>query len=216
MEECRSTRDSRLSALEDLRRTLDGVAVTVKTACALRSSPYRMIEELPLIDQPRLTHSGEFKRDRIRDKGDLGEGEESRSFRGTLRLVAEEVKALGRCVMILDAVIRGDDFSKATFHSWREKAPLKRLLRKEAKKPPVLKQLVLGIQNKGTELSFETLLSELAGIWQNNNGGSFNLERARDLINHYFPVALGIKGQSRMPDIFETARKYIDAAKANP
>jgi hypothetical protein len=216
MEECRSTRDSRVSALEDLRRTLDGVAVTVKTACALRSLPHKIIEELPLIDQPRLAHSGEFKRDRIGDKGDLGEGEESRSFRGTLRLAAEEVKALGRCVMILDAVIRGDDFSKATFHSWREKAPLKRLLRKGAKKPPVLKQLVLEVHNKGTELSFETLLSELAGIWHNNDGGSFNLERARDLINHYFPVALGIKGQSRMPDIFETARKYIDAAKANP
>jgi hypothetical protein len=186
------------------------VPFIVQTACALRSSA-EIIEQLPLIDQPHRvrTHS-------VQPDGTLGEDtapevleNKPQPFQGVLRLDVERVKSLGRCVLILDAVIRGQDHSASTCHSWRDKAPLKRLLRR-ANGNPTLRDLVITAGKTGLTLDFEALLAELVVAWDSAN---FTLEEIRHLIRDYFPVASRIRGSDRMERVFEEARSYHKATK---
>jgi hypothetical protein len=132
-------------------------------------------------------------------------------FRGVLRLDAERVKSLGRCVLILDAVIRGQDHSASTCHSWRHKAPLKRLLR-HADGNPTLRGLVMTAGKTGLTLDFEALLAELVIAW---DSAGFDLEDVRHLIRDYFPVASRIRGSDRMERVFEEARDRHKAVRTH-
>jgi hypothetical protein len=67
--ECKSTADTRERALTALERLLQqGAPVRVKTACALRSAPFIIIEALPLIDQPNSAHWREAQDHEGQDK----------------------------------------------------------------------------------------------------------------------------------------------------
>src|SRR6266571_5731344 len=121
--QCRASADPREPEFASLRAMLSQAShVTVMTAGALRSSA-TFVEELPLIDQPKLAAQPRAIQDDQTDK--------ARVFQGVLRLSQREANVLGRCVMILDAVVRQRDHSSATFHDWRGRErtqPLKRLL----------------------------------------------------------------------------------------
>lgn len=211
--ECQSTADDRGSVLVHLRESLQkSSSVTVKTAWALRSS--RSIEDgLHLIDQPLAVRSrGLSKSDLFGEGGDHADGantqrsaSEGVEFRGVRRLNQQEAHVLGRCVLILDAVIRHKDHSGATFHAWRTKAPLRHLLKISTLKFPVLKQLLFETANSGITLDCEALTSELLQIWPTIR----EPEYIRDLMGAFFPHCLEIKGHKKMSVIFETARQTV-------
>jgi hypothetical protein len=177
--------------------------VAVTTAGALRSSA-TFVEELPLIDQPKLAGQPRAIQDDQADK--------ARVFQGVLRLSQADANALGRCVMILDAVVRQRDHSSATFHGWRGRdrsQPLKRLLTENDGNHPALRSFVLGTPNRGITLDFEKVLSELVEIWSAARGSKIDPECTRRLVSRYFPVALTIRGHTKMGDVFENARKHV-------
>ena len=159
--QCKSTADGRESALIQLRdRLRENIPVSVKTACALRLSD-RMIENCRSSTSRRRPDRGtcERKTSKPGQKGSASLGETA--FRGTVRLDAKRVKELYRCVLVLDAVIRHKDHSSATFHSWRIKAPLRRLLEAGDVGTPVLKQFVFDMKDSGLTLDCEALFHEL-------------------------------------------------------
>lgn len=208
--ECQSTADDRGSALVHLRASLQkSSSVTVKTAWALRSS--RSIEEgLHLIDQPLAVRSKGLSRDNSFGDGgraDVANAQDTSSevieFRSVRRLSQQEAHVLGRCVLILDAVVRHKDHSGATFHAWRTKAPLRHLLKVTAQKSPVLKQLLFETANSGITLDCEALINELLQIWPTIH----EPEYIRDLMGAFFPHCLEIKGHKKMSGIFEIARQ---------
>jgi hypothetical protein len=112
--------------------------------------------------------------------------------------------------MVLDAVIRHKDHSSATFHSWRNKSPLKHLLKEKSSKLPALGQLILETRNSGITVDFEKLLSELVVIWSRKDEKQFDLEDTRRLVSGYFPTGQKIRGHENMAIIFDTARNYVD------
>jgi len=210
--QCRSTGDSRETSFTSLREILtQDILFIVQTACALRSST-EIIEQLPLIDQPlgARTHSLQSYRTLREDTALEVLEDKTQPFQGVMRLDVERLKALGRCVLILDAVVRGRDHSAATCHSWRNKAPLKRLLR-HANGNPILRNLVITAGKTGLTLDFEALLAELVVAW---DSAQFTLEEIRHLISGYFPAASRIRGSDRMERVFEEARSYHQATKA--
>lgn len=205
--ECKSTADGRESALIQLRDRLNqNTPVSVKTACALRSSDC-MIEELPLIDQPKATRSQEVRVENVQSPDKKGSASFERTdFRGTLRLDAERAKGLGRCVLILDAVIRHRDHSDAKYRCWRMKPPLKRLLGENKAGTPVLRQLLFETGKSGVTLDCEALFRELPKIWPTiHTPGD-----ARRVVELYFPRCLEIKSHEKMARIFEAARFVIE------
>jgi hypothetical protein len=202
--QCRSTADPREREFVGLKGALSGAEhVTVKTAGALRTQT-RFVEELPLLDQPK----------RIVTPRSIQENhqEEICHFHGALRLSAKEAKALARCVMVLDAVVRGFDHSAATFKNWRgqdRSQPLKYLLKKNRKIYPTLRSFVLETENRGITLDFEMVLSEVVAIWSSALNKPLNRERIRAFMSRYYPVAHNIKSHEQMAGIFETARKHV-------
>jgi hypothetical protein len=202
--QCRTSADPREPEFVRLKAILSQVSqVTVTTAGALRSST-AFVEELPLMDQPKLAAQARAIQEDQEDK--------ARAFQGVLRLSAHEAKALARCVMILDAVLRRRDHSSATFHAWRGQArsqPLKRLLTENKGSHPALRALVFEAQNRGITVDFEKVLSELVEIWSAARGNSLDPEHTRKLVSRYFPVALPIRGHEQMAGIFEIARKQL-------
>jgi hypothetical protein len=194
--DCQSRGDSREQDICRLKDMLGkGIPIAVRTASALRSGT-EVVEELPLIDQPRVVGSHLAPRD-----GDDNDSREQtpRPFQGVLRLDAENVKALGRCILVLDSVIRHQDHSSATFHSWRNKSPLKRFL-KSTNQSPILRKLLFETKS-GMTLNFDDLLVELVSRWENFD--------VRSLVSNYFPAASRIKKHDVMNVVFEEARKYV-------
>jgi len=204
--QCQSTGDSRQAGFKRLKELLEqGVPFIVRTACALRSS-IEIIEELSLIDQPQIVELTENQQNESHDEAIEATAQ---NFQGILRLDGESVKALGRCVLILDSIIRHNDHSNARCHSWRDKAPLKRILKDDVDGNPILKQLILLKPGTiGMRIDFEALLSELIVIWE-NAPEKLAFEDVRRLIREYYPVASRIRGHAQMGKVFEEARKYI-------
>jgi len=204
--ECKSTADPRKSALADLDKVLkQGISVTVKTAGALRSSTWveEMEEELALVDQPASGQPWLVQSKRDRDEEE--QAGPAHIFKGICKLDGERARALRRCVMILDAVIRQHDHSSATCHSWLEKAPLRTALKRKAGKHPKLGQFIFPREpNGGITLDFEALLPELVAIWSEARP-AVDLELARQLISDYFPRALRIKSRESMGHVFSAA-----------
>ena len=210
--DCRSTGDPRKIGFAQLQDTLaQGDAFVVKTACALRSSQ-EIIEELPLIDQPHVSRaqSGPVEQNAAINEDKLP------VFEGSLKINAEKTKALGRCVAVLDAVVRHKDHSDATFHSWRMKSPLKRFLR-ESNGSPVLRNLILGTGfQTGMTLDFEALLSELVALWS-NSAEALQREDARRIIRGYFLTASRIRSKDRTEKVFDDARRIrLESGGAAP
>jgi hypothetical protein len=202
--QCRSSADPRESEFARLKGLLSEVKqVIVTTAGALRS-PARFIEELPLLDQPKLAA--------VPQRVEQDTREERRNFNGILRLSASQAKALTRCALVLDAVIRGFDHSATTFKIWRgqdRSQPLKVLLKKNRGIHPTLQVFILEKANCGLTLDFEMMLSELVEIWSSARNKALERERIRTLINRYYPVAYDIEAREQMPGIFEIARKHL-------
>jgi len=185
---CQSTGDPRESGFSRLKAMLSqGLPIEVRTACALRSST-EFVEELALIDQPKIVQSDLTLPDASSDETEAT----LLPFHGVLRLDAERVKALGRCILVLDSVIRHEDHSSATFHSWRNKSPLKRSV-KGTSQTPILRKLLFDTQSG--------LLVELADLW--------GVLDARGLIAGYFPAASRIRAHDVMNVVFEEARRKI-------
>lgn len=203
---CRSHADPREREFVGLKGTLSGAEhVTVKTAGALRTQT-RFVEELPLLDQPK----------RIVTTRPVQENhqEENYHLHGVLRLSSNEAKVLARCVMVLDAIVRGFDHSAATFKNWRgqdRSQPLKYLLKKNDKVYPTLRSFILatGTGTRGVTLDFELVLSEVVEIWSSAVNKPLDRERIRVLMSRYYPVAHNIKSHEQMAGIFETARKHV-------
>ena len=129
-----------------------------------------------------------------------------------LRLSALEAKILSRTVLVLDAVIREEDHSGATFRGWRQhtvnKGPRFRQLKRDATYP-TLHSLLFGTKRGGITLDFERLLLELSKMWSDATTTQFDPNRIRNLISGYFPIAFKIKNEEEnMRSIFETARNF--------
>jgi hypothetical protein len=200
--QCRSSADPRETVFGRLKSVLsDATEVTITTAGALRSAA-GFVEEHRLIDQPRLI----AKTTCIAEV----QPETTRVFRGVLRLNAYDAKALSRCMMILDAVIRHKDHSDATHHAWRGRDALKRLLNEKGGSYPALRAFVFETKNHGVTLDFEKVLGEIVEIWPATRGAQIDPEKTRNLVCSYFPIALAIQGHNQMTGVFETARKYVD------
>jgi len=200
-EECHSRADARGHEFARLKKTLGSVRLVVKTACALRSST-DIIEEWPLMDQPETSQSQGAQQTSDKEEGKEGE---LHLFHDTEEMSAKRAKAMGRCVMVLDAVIRGKDVSDATLHAWRPKSPLKTLLK--TNDSPILREL-FETHNTMLKLDFEALLSELLAIWQGVRP-DLHREGVRCLISGYFPTALDIPKSKLMKEIFDTARRHL-------
>ncbi len=206
IKECDSTADPRETKITLLRDALtQNVPVTVKTAAALRSST-SFLEESPLIDQARLTRS--YETPLLYSPNDGRIGRKQPTFRGVCNLDAEQSKALRRCILILDAIIRNDDHSSAIFHNWLMKAPLKRLLKRMGNKPPILERFILNQGNSGITIDIEKLFSELVEIWTESNK-QIDLEGARKLIDDYFPTAMIIGSRDQVNLILEKANEQF-------
>ncbi len=174
--------------------------IVVTTAGALRSSTF-FVEELPLMGQPGLVAAlPQVKQDLLEER--------ERVFHGLLRLSQQDGRALMRSVVVLDAIVRQDHHSAATFHAWRAKSPLRQLLSKDGQGRPELRKLVLETQNRGVTLDFEKVLSELAELWSASWRDAEDRERIRAVINSYYPVGAAIKGLDRMAAVFEEALKH--------
>ncbi|MGO9231489.1 MAG: hypothetical protein ACLQKA_20050 [Bryobacteraceae bacterium] len=213
--ECRSTADPRKSALADLDMVLrQDIPVTVKTAGALRSSTWveKMEEELTLVDQP-----GSGQPRLVQADGDREDAEQDGPadiLKGTCNLDGARAKALRRCVIILDAVIRQHDHSSATCHSWLQKAPLKALLKQKAGEHPKLQRFIFPREPaSGITLDFEALLPELVAIWSDALPAA-NQELARRLISDYFPKALGIRPRETMDHVLSAASSQVQLPSA--
>jgi hypothetical protein len=205
--QCRTSADPREREFATLKANLSKVnQVTLTTAGALRSST-TSVEELPLIDQPKIAAPPVAVND---DK----QGNEC-VFQGVLRLDQQRAYALARCLMILDAVLRHRDHSNATFQAWRGDAlsqPLKRLLTDNNGSFPALRGFLLERPSTGISLDFEKVLRELVEIWSAARDKKFDLEHTRTLISRYFPIASPIRGHEQMSSVFETARKHVAEA----
>lgn len=205
--QCRSTADPREAAIIRLKELLPGVEhVRVMTAGALRASA-SFVEELPLIDQP-----GHIARKSAEPQNGH---EPARIFQGLLRLSQQQAQTMGRCIMILDAVIRGFDHSAATLGAWRAQdrsQPMKYLLAEDSNSYPALRALVFGAGNRGLTLDFEAILAELVTIWSDTPHRDVGAEHARALISQYFPVASDIRKHDKMDGIFESARVFLSAS----
>jgi len=203
--QCRSTADSRKEEFERLKASLLAAKqVTITTAGALRSS-IDFVEELALINQlqPEVVPFPS-----TRTNPDV----KNRTFRGIVLLSADEAKALGRTILVLDAVVRKCDHSAATFKTWRAQhrsQPLKYLLKKSDGTHHFIRDFLFRASNRGITLDIETVLSDLTNIWSEAEAELINLEHVRALVETYYPVAFEIKAHEFMPAIFEAARNHL-------
>jgi hypothetical protein len=209
--QCRSAADPRESEFVNLKATLSNAnRRTITTAGALRLSSC-FVEELPLIDQDQTTMVAPLREAKL-DSREV----KKYCFQGVLRLSEREAKALGRCVMVLDAVIRQRDHSIALFHAWRAQdrsQPLKQLLLKSSDGRPALRAIVFETKGRGITLGLDAMLSELVEIWSGGGTPQIDTEHVRALINSYYPAASAIRGHDRMTAVFETARKFLDRSQ---
>jgi hypothetical protein len=177
--------------------------INITTAGALRSAT-DFLENFSLIDQPKRIVQMQSVQN-IPRKNTL---KEIPDFRGTLRLNAEKAKALGRPVLILDAVIHQQDHSDATFRGWRNRETNK-LLKEYSTAYPCLCSFLNQRAFVGTTLDFERLILELVTKWSKASTLQIDQERVRSLINRYFPIAIMIRLSDRMSVVFDTARKFL-------
>jgi hypothetical protein len=112
-------------------------------------------------------------------------------------------------VLVLEALIRRNHHSDATFHAWRANSPLRQLLSKDGDLRPQLRKLILEAQNRGMTLDFEGVLTELATFWSGHWSEAENQQVIRKLINCYYPVGSAISGQDRMGHIFEQGLEHM-------
>jgi hypothetical protein len=205
--QCQSTADRRANDFKKLKALLSEMKhVSVSTAGALRSST-RFIEELPLIDQPK-NNSDETALIPIEETQPI----KSREFRGMIRLSANDAKAVARCVMILDAIVRGRDHSEAVFRTWRgqnRSQPLKYLLIHTPGKYPVIRSFIFEKGNSGLVLDFEGTINEIAELWSAARKRTIGRERIRALIASYYPIASEVTANDRMTAVFELARAHL-------
>lgn len=210
IKDCDSRADPREQEIGLLKDVLaQNIKVVVKTAAALRSST-SFLEESPLTDQGSLARSHETLHRDVSTEGRIT-GRIARkqpTFRGVCKLDPEQSKALRRCVLILDAIIRQNDHSSATYRNWKIKPPLKRLLRRPGKKPPTLDLFVLKQRSSGITIDLDALLSELVAIWA-ESGKQIDVEDAHNLVEAYFPSAAKIKSNDEMHLIFEAANAQV-------
>lgn len=198
IKDCHSRADSRENdflRLEEILLKTEEVYIT--SAGALRSAA-EFVEELPLIDQPK--NLGQIK------SAEKTLREDASNFYGVLKLSRDRAEALGRAILILDAVIRQEDHRDTAFRSWRGQErcqPLKKYLKKNGISYPSLRAFVSKKSSSGVTLDFEKILSDLANIWK------LNPEDIRNHINGFFPFAAGIAGNDRMPVVFEKARGFL-------
>jgi hypothetical protein len=201
---CRSSADNREEDFARLKMILSKTEkIFITSAGALRSSA-EFVEELPLLDQPNeIARMPPLERTLREDIPD---------FSGTLRLSGDKAAALGRAILILDAVIRKCDHSDAAFKTWRAQdrsQPLKKLLKKNGGYPCL--RAFISQKSGGTILDYEKLLSEVREIWSNGRESELDKARVRILISRYFPIATKINARDRMPAIFDGARSFLAA-----
>jgi len=211
IDECKRTADRREEALIELEKNLnDGSSVLVKTVGALRSSDWtsEVVEELPLIDQPGAKRASEVPSSHF----------ESRSsdnptviFRGYCRLDGRQNQSLRRCLAVLDAVVRKDDHSRATYHAWSQKSPLRSLLKREAGKRPALERFINpSAPNSGISLDIEPILAEMVDLWS-ESVPSLDLEHIRNLVSSSFRIIEQVRSyeRERIDRVFEKIRPLV-------
>lgn len=119
-----------------------------------------------------------------------------------VKLDQQKAKALLRCLLVLDAIIRGMDHSDADFRNFRQKAPLRSHLKKHGDKLPELARFVCRDEpNSGLTLNYDSIFSEIAALWSANWPG-IDAERAYRLICTCIPRALSISQNDKMSKIF--------------
>jgi hypothetical protein len=205
IKQCRSTADPRHSEFVKLKDALLRVErVQITTAGALRNST-RFVEELSLLDQPRMAAR--------QLQSPAPPVESSRRFNGVLRLSADDAYALSRCILVLDALARKADHSTAAFRSWRGQVrsqPLKKTLVDSDGSYPALRAFVLRDANyRGLTLDIEPVLAELVELWVASGVQDIDRNAAVAFIESYFSVALEMPGEQPMTQVFEAARKHF-------
>ena len=215
IEKCDSTADPREPQINLLMDVLTQHAmVTVKTAAALRSST-TFLEESPLTDQANLTQSHgalhnytlhETSHHNIPTEGRIARKQPA--VRGVCRLDPGQSKALRRCILILDSIVRHANQSSAIYNHWRVRPPLKRQLWQTAEKYPTLDLFILKQENSGITIDLDAVLAELVTIWA-ESGRQIDIEDVRNLIEDYFPIATKIRPNDEMHSIFEAAESQV-------
>ncbi|HSY52952.1 MAG TPA: hypothetical protein VK785_00815 [Opitutaceae bacterium] len=203
--QCQQTADRRANDFRRLRALLSEMKhVKVSTAGALRSST-QFVEDMLLIDQPKFDATPRPIQNEDR-------GSDARKFLGKMRLGAGDAKAVARCVMILDAIVRGRDHSVAIFRTWRAQnrsQPLKYLLIHNPKLYPALRSFLFEKGNSGLMLDFEAILAELTELWSLTRKQAIDSERIRSLITSYYPAANKVTSHEVMTGIFDIARRHL-------
>jgi len=215
--ECRTTADPRRPALCELERALQGRGIEIKTAGALREASWiqPMLEELPVVGRDGLRPQYL----RTKESKVQVEPESAQVFptRGTgVKLDQQGAKALLRCLLVLDASIRGLDHSNADFRNFRVKAPLRRSLRDRGENlSELMRFLGRDESNSGLTLDFESILRETAELWSESKPG-IDTERVYQMICRYFPSALQIRQTDKMSRIFSDPILADFRARAAP
>ncbi len=218
--DCRSSADPRAAIFEELTTAIQGGrGLTVTTAGALRKSA-KFVEEWALLDQPRLDAPSVDDPRRGRAPVDTSPEErfeksrraKETSFHGILRLSQGEARSLSRCIMLLDAVIRGEDHSDAAFGGWRthRRSQLMESLVTEGDNPqPELRKFICFPMDRGLVLDFEKLLAELAEFWSHSRYSMLDKDNIRAIVSGYYTKCTVVKKLDRMADVFESTRKHL-------
>lgn len=210
IQECRATADPRQSALSDLNKALQSSDLEIRTAGTLRSATWTdpLLESLPVIG-PNIVKDGPVLHKvaaREREVQVIPEKVQVLPRGTNVKLDQQRAKALLRCLIVLDAIIRGMDHSDADFRNFRQKAPLRRRLKKhEAELPELARFVCRDEANSGLTLNCDSILSEIAVLWSASRPG-IDAEHAYQLICTYFPRALSINQNDKMSKIFSEIR----------
>jgi hypothetical protein len=202
--DCRTTADPRLKALLELEQVFLGkIPIIIKALGALRSSSWK---GAPEEENTLVGTFGRYDAFSLEESGASTPVEEdSAPLRGVCKLDVIQTLGLRRCVLVLDAVIRNEDHSSATIHSWLPKSPLRILLRDLPEKPTHLWRFVFPEHpTRGTRIDVDALLSELVNLWRANNF-EVQEERARQFISYFRHEVSRVSTSERMNSLFERA-----------
>ena len=201
IKECRRTADSRKEELENLRVFLThGANIQICAAAALRDST-EFVEVLPLMLQvasspvPRITHPN------------VTSGFEAK---GKRVLTRREAEVLQRTIWILHAVISGQDDSGASLEAWYKVLSRRNYTGEQFPQNSEMHRLVQRPKQRGLEIDFDKLVEEMLPIWSSGTHSQKSTLQVSGSIETYFPIARAFPKNTRMPTIFQKARRILD------
>lgn len=199
---CRRTADPRTQVFEWLNDHLNNADEIFVCVCgAIRATADR-VETIPLIDQscsspPMIQRQSRRVREFV--------------FEGVRVLSPQDNKSLLRCILILDAVVRGLDHSAATLKNWRHSRtqPLLTTPHVSPENTPALHAFLNADTTRGLRTDCDELAKELSEFWSNTGARRFATSQVKSLVMKFFPIATALGNRELMDDVFEKARPIV-------